>query len=192
MTDASDPTRLLREIRSGSDEAASALFVLLRDHLGEIARGMMRGERADHTLQPTALVNEAWLRLVGPGTPEAEDRRHFLRLAARTMRRVLVDHARARARDKRGGGATRLTLLEDTPAEPDSTPLVDVLDLEAALAGLEDKDAELARIVELRFFAGLTLTETADVLGTTEEGVRWGWKLARAWLRRELDRGESP
>ena len=163
--------------------------------LYELARRMMRAERVDHTLQPTALLNEAWLRLSGAADASAgrlplsdvEDLRHFQRLAARVMRRVLVDHARSRGRQKRGGAGTRIT-LHDGPAETDAHDPVDLLDLEQALIGLEERDPELAQVVELRFFAGLTLEETGAALGITERAVRHAWSLARAWLRRELER----
>ncbi len=182
-------TRLLERMGGGDSEAATELLELVREELHSLARNLMRGERPGHTLQPTALVNEAWLRLMGAEAPLAEDRRHFLRLAARAMRRVLVDHARARSRDKRGGGRTHVQL--DDAWEEWQKDSVDVLELEEVLRGLDEQDPELARVVELRFFTGLTLSETAAVLGTTEEGVRWSWKLARAWLRRELERGRE-
>lgn len=187
-----EATRLLHALGAGDGSAAEPLLALVHAELRGIAGGLMRDERADHTLQATALVNEAWIRLVRGGGSAAEDRKHFLRLAARAMRQVLIDHARARGRDKRGGGKTLLGIDQAADAwDAWQDDRVDVLALGEALERLETEDAELARVVELRFFAGLTLAETADALDTTLEGVRWAWKLARAWLRRELERGEA-
>jgi len=188
--DQPDATRLLAGSRAGDGRAQEDLLALLYSELRGLAQRLMQGERVDHTLQATALVNEAWMRLVGAEVDVAsENRAHFLRLAGRTMRRVLVDHARGAKRDKRGGGRTLLSLGEREPAREEAA--LDVLELEEALARLEEKDAELARVVELRFFAGLSLEETASVLGVTEDAVRWSWKLARGFLRRELERGGS-
>ncbi len=186
-----DATRLLHKLRDGDSSAEQDLLGLVYGELRSLARHLMQGERADHTLQATALVNEAWMRLMGganAATPES--RGHFMRLAGRAMRRVLVDHARANQRDKRGGGATRITLDERWSDGHDES--VEILELEEALERLEAKDPALARVVELRFFAGLTLVEAAAALETTEESIRWSWKLARAFLLRELEKGEEP
>lgn len=185
-----DATQLLYQLRDGDASAEDALLGLVYGELRALARHLMQGERADHTLQATALVNEAWMRLMGSenlATPES--RGHFMRLAARAMRRVLVDHARAGKRDKRGGGATRITLDERWSDGQDES--VEILELEEALERLEAKDPALARVVELRFFAGLTLVEASAALGTTQESIRWSWKLARAFLLRELEKGEE-
>ena len=184
-------TLLLERMRAGDESAAGDLLELVHGQLHGLAKGMMADERRDHTLQATALVNEAWIRLIGNRSSQIEDRPHFMRLAGQAMRRVLVDHARARKRLKRGGGRTQLSL--DAAIHPDrdaweewEDTRIDVLELEETLTRLEAKDAELARIVELRFYSGLTLEETARAVGTTVEGVRWSWSLARAWLRREM------
>jgi RNA polymerase sigma factor (TIGR02999 family) len=150
----------------------------------------MAGERAGHTLTPTALVHEAWLRLVGSATPVFADRRHFLAIAAIAMRRVLIDHARGASRDKRGQGWVAVTLdrslgeLADTGADP-----AELLALDAALERLDAIDASMARVVELRYFGGLTVEEAADVLETSPRSVNRAWTAARAWLGRELKPG---
>jgi RNA polymerase sigma factor (TIGR02999 family) len=196
--DPGEVTRLFRRLRAGDAPAGEELLAVLYHELHAIARRMMGAERADHTLQPTALVHEAWLRLAGGGADASEDRGHFLRLAGRAMRRVLVDHARARAAVKRGGGAedvtggTRLSFegvaVEKVPFESEPT---DVLALDEALGRLEARDAEAARIVELRFFSGLTSAEAAQVLGRSVREIEGGWVFARGWLRRELARGSE-
>jgi len=183
-------TRLLQALGEGDESAAPPLLELVHDQLHSIARALMADERADHTLQATALIGEAWIKLMGKGPGVVEDRRHFLRIAARAMRQVLVDHARGRNREKRGGGRTLLDIDRAADAWDEwQEDRIDVIELEEVLAKLEAADPELARVVELRFFAGLSLNETAEALGTTLEGVRWAWNLARAWLRRELERG---
>lgn len=183
--------RLLRRVDEGDAAAAGDLLPLLYGELREIAARLMRGERKGHTLQTTALIHEAWIRLTGDGERSFENRRHFVRLAARAMRRVLVDHARARNAAKRGGGEAP-EAFDDfasaiAPAFPEPT---DLLALEEALTKLGEKDEELLRIVELRYFAGLTLAETAEALGSTERKVQLAWTFARGWLRRELSKGE--
>jgi len=154
--------------------------------LRRIAGRHLRNERAGHTLQPTALVNEAYLRLAQqqPGK-QWEDRTHFFAVAAHVVRAVLVDHARARRAVKRGSGVIGedLTLVNTSVAE---TP-VDVLDLDAALRALDALDREQVRIVELRYFAGLSIDETADVLGTSPSTVKRGWLAAKTYIRRHLD-----
>lgn len=146
----------------------------------------MQGERRGHSLQATAVVNEAYLRLVEIRRVRWEDRVHFLSMAARLMRRVLVDHARARGYQKRGGGGVRVTLL-DSLGGTDERP-TDVIALDDALAALGTFDARKAQIVELRFFGGLSVEETAAVLTISSDTVTRDWKLAKAWLRRELSR----
>lgn len=179
-------TILLRRMRAG-DSAASAEFLAhVLGELKELARSKLARERAGHTLQPTALINEAWLRL-GAGTSlDVHDRAEFLGIAAHAMREVLVDHARSKRAGKRGGGRKRVTLdvssMEMAPADSS----LDVLDLHEALEKLSDEDAELARIVELRYFGGLTLEETSQLLGKSLSQVHRAWLVARGWLHRRL------
>jgi len=144
----------------------------------------MRRERKDHTLQPTALVNEAYLRLVDGSAVEWENRAHFFGIAARAMRQILIEHARRRSRAKRGGGWQRVTLdgLQITAASD-----VELLDLEEALQQLEKNDERMARVVELRVFGGLKVDEVAHVLGISRRTVHEDWRVARLWLAHQLD-----
>jgi RNA polymerase sigma-70 factor (ECF subfamily) len=159
--------------------------------LHRIARRCMRGERAGHTLQATALVNEAYVRLIDTRQVRWQDRTHFLAVSARLMRRVLVDHARARLYQKRGGGAPKVTLT-DGLAGSDEQPQ-DVIALHDALDALAKFDERKSRVVELRFFGGLTVEETAHVLGVSADTIMREWKLAKAWLLREIEgRGTAP
>ena len=187
----SDPgghtTRLLRRLTGGDAQAGDELFSLVYGELRDVAARLMAGERADHTLQATALIHEAWFRLSGGETVDVQDRSHFLRLAARAMRHVLVDHARGRGRAKRGGGVKPLP-LEEAVAHFESTG-TDLLALHEALGRLAGNDEQLARIVELRCFAGLTLEETGEVLDLSVRQVHTRWNLARGWLRVELEKG---
>lgn len=160
---------------------------LVLAELQGLARVMMAGERRAQTLQPTALLNEAWLRMMGSENVPFEDRAHFLRIAARAMRHVLVDHARARNSKKRGQGNRAPTL--DTDIESDHADLDQVMDIHEALELLANEDKELAQIVELRFFGGLTLEETAGVLNKTVRQVHRSWTFARGWLRRRVEEG---
>lgn len=173
---------LLERAARGEREATAELFERLHADLRARARRLMAAERGDHTLQPTALVNEAWLRL-SRERPPAETRLHFLELAGRTMRRVLVDHARRRSAEKRGGGAG-VTLATEHLAGGDGG--VDVLALEDALERLASHDERAARIVDLRFYSGLTEPEVAQRLGVSERTVRGDWAHARMWLHRAL------
>ena len=152
--------------------------------LHAIARRHLQGERPDHTLQPTALVHEAYLRLVGSDTP-FEHRVHFLSVAARTMRHILVDHARARLRQKRGGGAVQVTLHEGIEAV-EAGPVADLVALDAALNRLASLHERKARVVELHYFGGLTFIEVAEALGVSPGTVDRDMRMARAWLSREL------
>ena len=172
-----------------SDDSTSGeaqdLLDQVYDQLRRVAAEQLRRERPDHTLQPTALVHEAYLRLVQADQGRFNDRTHFLVTAARAIRRVLVDHARARASSKRGGGAKRLTLSglgADRSAEA-----VDLLVLEEALEQLTTRDARAARVVELRYFGGLTIEETARTLSVGTTSVEEDWAFARSWLKRRLD-----
>jgi RNA polymerase sigma factor (TIGR02999 family) len=162
---------------------------LVEAELRRLARSYMRRERRGHTLQTTALVNEAFLRLTDARSLEWQDRAHFLGIAARLMRRVLVDYARARGYRKRGGGACRVTLDEGLVASPE--PQLDVVALDRALEALAAVDARKTRVIELRFFGGLSVEETAEVLHVSTDTVKRDWRLAKLWLLRELE-GEAP
>ena len=181
---AEDITSLLRDWREGDLGARDRLVAVLYPELRALADRQLRGERANHTLQPTALVHEAFLRLVEGEGPEWEGRRHFLAVAARAMRRVLVDHARSRNAAKRGGGAARLPLDDALMLYEDRA--TDLLALDEALDRLDGLDNQLGRIVELRFFGGLTNREAGEVLGLSTRSVERGWSTARAWLRGAL------
>ncbi len=182
-SDAGAVTRLLHEWRNGDGEALGRLMPLVYDELRRIAAALMRRERGDHTLQPTALVHEAYARLAG-GATSATDRAHFLSLAARVMRRVLVDHARARRRLKRRGDV-KVTLDDGIAAVPASAERV--IEIGHALDRLEALDARKLRILEMRLFAGLTHAEIAGVLEVSVPTVERDYRAARAWLRSELD-----
>lgn len=182
-----DITAILREI-DGDESAAARLMPLVYDELRRLADSYLRRERPDHTLQPTALVNEAYLRLVDQTRASLRDRSHFFAVAARQMRRVLVDHARRHDAEKRGGGARRVSLDEAVDQAQDPRDL-DLVALDAALDKLAELDARQARIVELRYFGGLTVEETAEALGVSATTVKDDWQSARAWLRREIRKG---
>ena len=177
-------TQLLLEWRNGDDAALARLTPRVHSELRRIARRCMRGQPADHTLQATALVNEAYLRLVDVQQMNWQNRAHFLAMAARLMRRILVDSARARDAQKRGGDAVRVTLSDDLPV---GEKALDLLRLDDALCALADVDKRHSLVVELRFFGGLTVDETAAVLGISPETVNRDWKIARAWLIREMN-----
>jgi RNA polymerase sigma factor (TIGR02999 family) len=178
-------TALLRAWGGGSAAASEALVPLVYEELRRQARLALRREGTGHTLQATALVHEAWLRLEGQHDARWESRTQFLAVAAQTMRRVLVDHARARRARKRGGGEVHVTLGDavNAAAAPDQ---VDVLALDEALARLADIDPRKARLVELRYFVGLSIPEAAEALGVSLATVGREWAVARMWLRREL------
>jgi RNA polymerase sigma factor (TIGR02999 family) len=180
-------SRLLEESAAGSHRALEDLMPLVYRELRLIARRYLRAERRDHTLQPTALVHEAFLRLVGHERAVWKGRGHFLAVAAQAMRRILVDHARRHRADKRGGGAEVLQVegLEDLAVAPD----VDLVGLDEAMTRLEQLDPRAARVVEQRYFAGSSVEETAEALGVAEITVMRDWKMARAWLQRELSGG---
>ena len=180
-------TLLLVKWGEGDRAALDQLVPLVQAELRQLARSYLRRERADHTLQPTALVNEAYLRLVDQRGLRWQNRAHFFGIAARLMRQILVDHARARDAEKRGGADLErlsLTQAERVAGRED----VDVLALNEALERLAEFDPQQARVVELKFFAGLTIEETGEVLNVSHATVERDWKLARAWLRRELSR----
>ena len=178
-------TELLRLWSDGDDGALDRLMPLVEAELRRLARAYMRRERRGHTLQTTALINEAFLRLTDARRVRWQDRAHFLGISARLMRRVLVDHARARGYRKRGGGAHRVTLHEGLIASPD--PAVDVVALDRALEALAAVDDRKSRVVELRFFGGLSVEEAAQVLRVSTDTVKRDWRLAKLWLLRELE-----
>lgn len=182
---ANDVTLMLHQIRTGGDDAARKLIPLLYDELRGIAARALARERPDHTLQPTALVNEAFLRMVDSSRADWRDRQHFCRAAARVIRHVLLDHARAKSAAKREGAVIALPLDEGLiPAL--STPAIDLLILSEALDKLESLSARQAAVVEMRFFAGMSVDETAAALDVSPRTVDGDWRFARAWLSREL------
>jgi RNA polymerase sigma factor (TIGR02999 family) len=177
-------TRLLADWAEGDREALERLTPLVHAELRRIARRQMGGERQGHTLQATALVNEAYLRLAGQGGFEWRDRAHFYAVCAQVMRHVLIDHARAHARDKRGGGALRVELNEAALMGGEGAS--ELVALDEALRELEEVDPQKGRVVELRYFAGLSIEETAEVLNISPTTVRREWRRAKAWLYRAL------
>jgi RNA polymerase sigma factor (TIGR02999 family) len=178
------PTELLRAWSQGDESARERLIPLLYGELYSLARRYMRQERADHTLQATALVNEAYLRLIDVNRVEWRNRTHFLALAAQMMRRILVEFARNRHRQKRGGGAVRVS-IDDIGELPEPKER-DLAALSDALSALATFDARMSQVVELRFFGGLSVEETADVLKVSPETVMRDWKTAKAWLLHEI------
>ena len=183
MMNATDVTRLLHRWREGDREALDELTPLLYDELRRLASGQLWSERKNHTLQATEVVHEAFVRLIGTDVPW-QDRAHFLAVAARTMRRLLVDHARGRSREKRGGDLVRVTLQPyDAVIEP---PGEEILTLDRALSALADRDERAAAVVELHHFGGLTHDEVAEVLGISPSTVKRDLRVALAWLRREM------
>ena len=185
--DRSNVTQLLRAWSGGDRAALDALAPLVEQELRRIAARYMAGERSAHILQPTALVNEAFLRLVDWDNVKWQNRAHFFGVAAQVMRRVLVDFARTRQRAKRGADGIHVPLAE-TDDIPAASRDADLEALDDALQALERLDPRQSRVVELRFFGGLSLEETAHVLDVSVGTVRRDWSLARAWLYRELDR----
>ena len=181
-----DVSELLRLVQEGDQQASDRLAEILHGDLRRMAAKFLAGERAAHTLQPTALAHEAWLRIMPAASRNAGGRGHFMAIAARAMRRILVDHARARGRQRRGGDWQRVSFTEVLPGTKLQTAVEDVLDLDAALERLEREHARPARVVELRFFGGLTIAETAQALGVSDVTVEDDWALAKAWLSRAL------
>jgi RNA polymerase sigma factor (TIGR02999 family) len=185
-----DVTRILRAWRDGDATAPDRLMPLVYAELRRLARDYLRRERPGHTLQPTALVHEAYLRLVRQSDVDWQSRAHFFGIAARMMRRILIDHARAHLADKRGGGPRPLSLDETihTPADR----AAELVALDDALERLAELDPRKGRVVELRFFGGLTAAEAAAFLEVSEKTVKRDWQIARLWLHRELNReGDS-
>jgi RNA polymerase sigma factor (TIGR02999 family) len=177
-------TQLLMAWNDGDESALEKLVPLVHDELRHLARRYMRRERPDHTLQTTALINEAYLQLVDVRNVHWQNRTHFFALCARLMRRILVDFARSRQYAKRGGDAPHISLDPSAAVSPEHSP--DVVAVDDALQTLAKMDGRKAQVIELRFFGGLTVEETAEVLKVSPETVRRDWRLARTWLLREL------
>lgn len=175
----SEVTLLLEALRSGEEGASDRLYERVYGELRRLAGARMRQERSDHTLQPTEVVHEAWMRLV-EDKPRWENRAHFFSAAAEGMRRLLVEHARKRGAAKRGGEMNRVTFNEMNVSSDD--PDMDLLAMDDALGALEAHNARLAGVVKLRYFAGMTVEETASVLGESPSTVKRNWTYARAWL----------
>ena len=184
-----EATRLLLRIRDGDDAAVDELLPLVYEQLRRIANGYFRDQPADHTLQPTALVHEAFLKMIHRSDAAWSSRNHFLAVAARAMRQILTDHARGKGRSKRGGNAERIPL--EKLATPSGGNELDILELERALTQLAELDPRQAKIVELWFFGGLTTEETASVLDISDRTVRREWRHARAWLNKILVDGRA-
>ena len=185
MSEPASVTALLRAWSGGDEEALAALLPLVEAELRRLARAYMARERIAHTLQATALVNEAFLRLIDAKQVAWQDRAHFLGISARLMRRVLVDHARTRGAQKRGDGDYKVPLEDDMAVS--SAPDVNLVDLDRALDALALVDERKCRVIEMRFFGGMTVEETAEVLHVSIDTVKRDWRLAKLWLLRELD-----
>jgi RNA polymerase sigma-70 factor (ECF subfamily) len=183
-----DVTQILQEVSGGNKEAPARLMPLVYDELRRLADHYLRQERPDHTLQPTALVHEAYLRLIDQTRVDWQNRAHFFGVAAQLMRRILVDHARRHRASKRGGLQQKLTL--DEAVDYSQARDFDLVRLDEALTALAEFDARQSRVVELRFFGGLTIEETAEVLDISPATVKVDWSMAKAWLRREILRTE--
>ncbi len=181
-------TEILAEMREGSHDAWKRLMPLIYAELRQLAARSLRNEREDHTLQATALVHEAYLRLVGQTKVEWRDRAHFIAAAGQTIRRVLVDHARTRMRRKRSGRRPRIQLDETLAVLPHRD--IDLVALDEAMIKLAEHAPRKAAVVEMRFFGGATVEETAEVFGITTRSIERDWKFARAWLFREIAKGD--
>jgi len=182
-------TQLLLAWSNGEQNALEKLAPLVYAELHRLAHHYMAGERPGHTLQPTALVNEAYLRLIDSSHVRWQNRAHFFAISAQLMRRILVDFARSRGYSKRGGKARRISLDEAPPIADERSS--DLIALDEAMSALGDFDARKSRVVELRYFGGLSVEETAEVLKVSQETVMRDWRLAKVWLQRELSRTES-
>jgi RNA polymerase sigma-70 factor (ECF subfamily) len=185
MSSQAEVSRLLAECSGGNQAAMNQLLPLVYDELHRLAARQMSRERPDHTLQTTALVNEAYLRMVDQTSARWQDRAHFFAVASKVMRQILIDHARSHARAKRGGGETRISL--DDAAVISEERAADLLVLDEALKRLAEMDRRKSEVIELRFFGGLTIEEAAQVLKVTPKTVARDWALARAWLYREME-----
>lgn len=189
MPASSEATELLLAWSNGDESAFDKLVTLVYQELRLLAQRYMRRERSDHTLQATALVNEAYVRLIDANRIQWQNRAHFLAVAATTMRRILVEFARHNRREKRGGDAVRVTI--DDALEVPQERSADLVALSDALSTLSTFDERMSQVVELRFFGGLSVQETADVLHVSPETVMRDWKTAKAWLLRELSHSSS-
>ena len=186
MESSNDITELLLAWRHGDKGAFDDLMTIVYEELQRLARRQLAKERADHTLQTAALVNETYLKLVDQKRVQWKDRSHFFALASKLMRRILIDYARSRQYAKRGGGAPKVALDEVVIVSPERA--AEMIALDDALTALANHDERKSRIVELRFFGGLSIEETAEVLGVSPGTVMKDWTLAKAWLQREMDR----
>lgn len=184
-------TLLLAELKLGNKDALNRLMPLVYQELRRLAGHYLRAERIGHTLQPTALVHEAYLRLAGQDRADWQNRAQFMAVAAQLMRRILVDYARGRAAGKRAGNALRVD-VEGLELGTGAQQFEEVLAVDEALERLGELDPQQARVVELRYFAGLTVEETAEALGISERTVKRDWAMAAAWLRSQLSQGASP
>jgi RNA polymerase sigma-70 factor (ECF subfamily) len=190
--DAAHLTRLLHEWRGGSRDAFDQLMPLVYEELRTLAARQLKSEWRHDRLQTTVVVNEAYLKLFGQRDIDWQNRGHFFALAAQFMRRIIVDHARQTLRQKRGGGEVAVELNDGTPAPARPVDAIDALDLDRALHKLEILDPDQARIVEMRFFGGLTVEETAAALDISPATVKREWALAKGWLYRELSGDSAP
>jgi len=189
MDEPTDTSKLLGELELGDDKKAADLVVLLYSQLRGLASGYLRRERSDHTLQTTALVHEAYLRLADQTGVVFKNREHFMGVAAQLMRRILVDYSRGHNAQKRGSGFEKVFLEEAEVVSPGKTS--DVIALDEALTRLAEFDPQQARLVEMRFFGGLSLEEAAGVLGVSLTTVKRNWNVCKAWLARELRKGDQ-
>ena len=185
IPDRAEITQWLAKWRDGDTDARDQLFAVVHPELRQLAARLLRRERPDHTLEPNAVVNELYLRLIGSQPISYQDRAHFLAIAAQTMRRVLIDHARARVADKRGGALQRVP-LSDAGGWGAAVSCEQLIDLDTELAALASADPRAARVVELRFFGGLREEDVAEVLRVSVITVKRDWKAARAWLGARL------
>lgn len=186
MTPPAELTQLLTQWREGDKAALDALVTVLYSELRRLARSMLAEERPDHTLQPTALIHEAYLRLVDQHSADIRDRTHFLSLAASMMRRILINHANAQQAVKRQA-FVRAASLSEEPGAPEPPPAVDLLALDHSLEKLTQLDPQQGRVVELRYFGGLSIEETAEVMGISPATVKREWQTARLWLMQQLN-----
>ena len=177
---------LLNEIETGKETSAEQLMLLVYDELRKLAQMMLESERANHTLQATALVNEAYLRMLGQSNVSWQSRAHFRAIAARMIRRVLVDYSRAKNTAKRGGQFATINLDNTQEIGAKQNASIDILELNETLEGLAQLNHRQSQVVELRFFAGMSVEETSEVLNVSERTVKDDWRFAKAWLRSEL------
>lgn len=180
-------TEILQDWSDGNREALDELMPLVYQELHRQAARYLRRERQDHTLQTTALINEAYLKLIDQKTVRWQNRAHFFAIAAQAMRRILVDHARSKNREKRGGEFERVDIEDATLVASGGGTSIDLIALDAALTKLAKMDTQKARIVELRYFSGLSVKETAEVMSVSTDTVERHWTMAKAWLLRELE-----